>query len=509
MHPVDKIENSIAEEILGAQEQGKKVGGSPLDFMANGLADAILGPIGMNFPGGGSLNYPSGVGGCGSSQLSQTNTLWRNMRWYLISNIRQLLTQAYVEIGIIKALVDIPVEDAFRGGIVIRSKQLSEDQIRQVQVRMEEEQDLMAYAQTKKWGRLFGGAGTIIATDQDPETPLDIEAIGVDSPLKFIDADLWELYNNNQAQDSTERPVKLGKPTDEHFQYYDQKIHKSRLLITMGAKAPSLIRARLLGWGLSEVEVLIRSINQFLKASDLSFEVLDEFKLDIFGIKNLTNSLLTAEGEAAVRRRIALANLQKNYQNALVMDSEDTYEHKQLSFTGISETLIGIRMAVASDVRMPLTKLFGISAAGFSSGEDDIENYNAMVESSVRTPSKYQIIQMVKLRCQQLFGMVPEDIVVEFKPLRILSTEQEENVKTQKFARVLQARQAGELTSKEFREACNKEDLVEIQLDMSQSTIDELMDEGHDEDVAEEGGTPGDGKKGKTTPKNNPPEAKT
>ena len=31
------------------------------------------------------------------------------------------------------------------------------------------------------------------------------------------------------------------------------------------------------------------------------------------------------------------------------------------------------------NLKMPITKLFGISAAGFSSGEDDIENYNSMI----------------------------------------------------------------------------------------------------------------------------------
>jgi uncharacterized protein len=378
-------------------------------------------------------------------------------------------------------------------------------------VRMEEEQDLAAFAQSKKWGRLFGGGALIVATDQDPAEELDIEAIDEDSPLKFIDADLWELYSNNQTQDSTERPIELKQVDENHYQYYDTKVHQSRLMLTKGAKAPSLIRARLLGWGLSEVEVLIRSINQFLKASDLSFEVLDEFKLDIFGIKNLTNTLLAPGGDAMVRKRVAIANAQKNYNNALVMDSEDTYEHKQLSFAGLSDTMIGIRMAVASDVRMPLTKLFGISAAGFSSGEDDIENYNAMVESSIRTPSKYQIIKMVKLRAQQLFGFVPDDIVIEFHPLRILSTEQEENVKTQKFSRLFQAVQAGKINDKEFREGCNKSDLLEVQLDMSQSTIDDLMD-GQDEDMGEEGADKGSAPKApaaKTNPKNKPKEAKT
>lgn len=471
---IAEVEAAVQNDLDAAMAQGAPVPVAPtLDSIANGLADALLGG-GSAMGSFGSIGFPTGTQGPTGAQLSQTNTLWYNLRWYLISNIRQLLTQAYVEIGIIKTVCDIPVLDAFRGGVTISTRQLSEEQIRELQVRMEEEQDLTNLAQSKIWGRLFGGGALIAATDQDPSTPLKIEDIDQDSPLKFIDADLWELYSNNSSKQSTQQSIDLNEVPECTYQYYDQVVHESRMLLTKGSKAPSLIRARLLGWGLSEVEVLIRSINQFLKASDLTFEVLDEFKLDVFKLKNLASTLLTPNGDAQVRKRVAIANAQKNFQNAIVLDAEDDFDHKQLSFAGISDTLIGIRMAVASDVRMPMTKLFGISAAGFSSGEDDIENYNAMIESTIRQPSKYQILALVKMRCQQLFGMIPTDLMVDFKPLRVLSLEQEENVKTLKFNRVLAAAQANKITDKEFREACNKGQLLEIQLDINDAIFAEL-----------------------------------
>lgn len=506
---VDVIENQVQDEMMNALDQGAPIEeATSVEMMANGIAEAVLGPG----PGLGSIGFPTGVQGPTGAQLSQTNTIWRNLRWYLISNIRQLLTQAYVEIGLIKTICDVPVLDAFRGGVTISTRQLSEEEIRALQVRMEEEQDLTNLAQSKIWGRLFGGGALIAATDQDPEMPLDMEALTEDSPLKFVDADLWELYTNNSVTTSTAQELDLSRPSEDTFQYYDQVVHESRILITKGSKAPSLIRARLMGWGLSEVEILIRSVNQYLKSSDLVFEVLDEFKLDVFKLKGLASTLLTANGDAQVRKRITVANLQKNYNNAIALDAEDDFDHKQLSFAGISDTMIGIRMAVASDMRMPLTKIFGISAAGFSSGEDDIENYNAMIESTIRQPAKYQVLAIVKMRCMQMFGYIPDDLMCEFKPLRVLSLEQEETVKEKKFSRVLQARQAGEITSKEFREACNKSNLLEIQLDINEAILSQLEEEQTEAEGNEEGSGAdgsGSGKKSKTAPKNNPPEAKT
>jgi hypothetical protein len=123
---------------------------------------------------------------------------------------------------------------------------------------------------------------------------------------------------------------------------------------------------------------------------------------------------------------------------------------------------------------MPLTKVFGISAAGFSSGEDDIENYNAMIESSIRQKLKYEVLKVVKVRCQLKFGFIPKDLRVSFKPLRILSAEQEENVKTQKFNRVLSAASSGQISAIEFREACNKDALLPIQLDTAGLSLDDM-----------------------------------
>lgn len=406
-------------------------------------------------------------------QLSQVDTVFKNLRWYLVSNYRQMLSQSYVEIGLIQTIVDLPVDDALRGGVKISTQQLDEDQINQLENKMEREDDLGKMGQGLKWNRLFGGGGIVIITDQDPTTPLDLDSIKEDTPFEFRSVDMWELFWSKQNTSDYAASIDTSDMTDvEFYDYYGQQLHKSRVLKLVGMWAPSFVRPRLRGWGFSCVETLVRSINQYLKSNNLSFEVLDEFKLDIFKIKNLTSSLLSRDGQERIHKRVQIANLQKNYQNALTMDSEDDYLQKQLSFTGIAETMVGIRMQIASDMRMPMSKLFGTGSQGFSSGQDDIENYNAMVESQVRQKSKFYILKMIEMRCQQMFGFIPDDLSIEFKPLRVLSSEQEENVKTAKFNRILAAKTAGEISSKEFKEACNSDDLLPIQLDTSQEALD-------------------------------------
>ena len=128
-----------------------------------------------------------------------------------------------------------------------------------------------------------------------------------------------------------------------------------------------------------------------------------------------------------------MATWMKNFLNAITLDAEDDYEQKTMTFTGLSDMLEQIRIGMAAAVRMPMAKIFGLSAKGFASGEDDIENYNAIVE--VERERAEEVLELIlPVVMMKEWGFVPDDWQVEWKPLRVLSAEQEENIKTSKFA---------------------------------------------------------------------------
>lgn len=424
----------------------------------NGLGD-LVGLLGV----GGLYDGPT-------SPLSSTSTLYYDTNPSMISNNRTILSYIYAKHGIVQTLVDQPVDDGFRAGFQIKSSNLSTDDIEKLQVFIEQERVIESVMQGMKWARLFGGGGTIIATDQDPSQPLNIAAIKEDSPLAFIPFDLWEvafgmpnIYNPS---------VYLMTPDFNApvYNYYGVQVDASRVMPARGKMPPSFLRPRFLGWGMSVVESLIRSINQYLKNQDVIFELLDEAKVDVYKIKRFTESLMTDGGTQKVAKRIQQANLMKNYNNALTMDSEDDYDQKQMAFTGLAEMLEQIRIQIAGDVKMPVTKLFGISSAGFNSGEDDIENYNSMIEGEIRSKSRFMVVDALKLCCQKLFGVVPDDLQIIWNPLRILSAEQEEKVKDSQFKRILDSYNSGLCSEQEAREAINKENLLGVEIDETAET---------------------------------------
>lgn len=457
-----------------------------------------------------SLNTGFGQGFPYGPEISQSSTLFANNRWYLISNLRQLLSQVYVEHGIVQTLVDQPVDDAFRAGFEIKSSQLDGNDLEQLMIYAKRNRVIAHIMQAIKWGRLYGGGAIVLLTNQNPQSPLRIDAIGEDTPLEFRSVDMWELYYDVQnTAGSLEVGHAMGANLSEHYDYYGQRVNHSRVFRIVGKEPPSFIKPRLRGWGMSELEKVVRSMNQYLKNQDVIFDLLDEAKVDVLRIKGLNAALLNEAGTQGIAKRAQLAMGTKDYNNALIMDVQDEYEQKQITFTGLADVLLQIRQGIAADLKMPMTKLFGISAAGFNSGEDDIENYNSMIEGEIRHKNEWIVVDCLNICCQKLFGFVPDDLMITWNPLRILNAKEEEEVKDSQMARTTTAYTLGLATDKETKQAMNKDSLIGIEVDEDAPALPPLS-MGGDDGVGEDASgvkakkvTPASGKAQDTKPKKN------
>jgi len=426
-----------------------------------------------------------------SSQLSQTTTLTKNNRWYLISNNRQTLSELYVEHGLVQTLVDQPVDDAFGTGFDIKSNQLDGNDVEEILNYCEEHGVIEALMNALKWARLYGGGGVVMLCAQDLSKPFKLDSLKQGQEIDFRDADLWELYSTKQ---NIQPETNYGVLEQGYYSYtyYGQNIDPSRVLRTSGKKAPSFVRPRLRGWGMSELEKVVRSMNQYMKNQDVLFELLDEAKVDVFRIKGMNTSLLSSKDSAAVATRLQYANTIKNFLNALVMDLGDEYEQKQISFSGMGDIMKEIRMQIACDLKMPITKLFGVSAAGFSSGEDDIENYNSMINSQIRRKAKGHLMFLMKVVCHLVHGFVPDDLTIHWNPLRVLSAEDEEKVKDARFNRTMSGWQSGLVETKAAKQAINRAALLPVEIDENDDVTPQMSGQYEIEKAEQPNGKGGD-----------------
>lgn len=414
-----------------------------------------------------------------STPLTSFNPMLQNNVYAPLTLDWTILMYAYKTHGIIQTLCEVPVLDALRGGLMLRSRELEPKRLEEIEDVWEDKGFSDKVAMAKVWARLFGGGALILSTDTPMDVPLDLRQVGRSKTLDLYAANRWELA----------APWRLEPMThpDGKYNFYGKEIHVSRVLTMTGKEAPYLIRWQLAGWGMSELERVIEDFNTYIRVKNVIYELLYEAKIDIYRFKDFAATMLSAEAETAANRRMQIMNSQKNYNSALLLDKEDEYEFRQMSFSGLADIYREARIEMAAALRMPMSKIFGLPSTSFSSGEDDIENYNGMIESEIRRPLRPIIRQLLDLICVMLYGQV-YDLDFDFKPLRVLGAKEEEEIKTSKFNRFMQLFNAGLIESKDLGQMLQKEKLIEGDINIVDrpSPIDELAAQ------AEEGG-PGPG----------------
>ena len=401
-----------------------------------------------------------------TSPLSEYGTISYSTSQTLITLNHVLIAYLFAGNGIFQAAIQAPVQDALSKGVIIKCDELDDDDINAVLDYIDEHRHWDSITNYEYWRLCFGGSGLIINTVQDPSTPF--RRLRQGEPFELYDADRWQLTQTAATQSGLgfyeQDPDEL-----EFFNLNGVRIHRSRVLIGKGKRAPWMIRQQLQGWGMSEAERMVRDLNNYLKTQNVLYEILDETKIDIYHIKDLAAGLISGR-TGKIFERIQLANQLKNYLNALVLDAEETYESRTMTFHGLAEVMNENRIGIAAALRRPMTKLFGLSPAGFSNGDADLDSYYQLVDSEERAPLKPVVKKVIELTCQHLFGFVPK-FQIEFPPLKQISEVDQETIKTQKTERVTRLYESGLLQAQEAMEVLKKEGVIDIETAIERGAV--------------------------------------
>lgn len=393
---------------------------------------------------------------------------------YLLSLKPVILNNTYKSNSFAKLAVDLPVNDAFRnGGFTIDSQTLSADEILKLNDFMNDKGDRNVLKDCARWGRLFGGGVVLATTNQKPEAPLNIKTLK-DKDVEFFACDRWQCFPQDASLLLADKFTVQNDYTlsEGNILTYD----KSRVKVFTGEMQPWYLRNQLNGWGASIFEAITPALSQYIKANNVILELLDEAKIDILKISGLNDVLGTEGGESTVRRRLKIFSEEKNFQSVGAMDAQDDYIQKQLSFGSLDQMIEKIMLLICSALRIPYSKVFGKGSSGFSSGEDDLENYNGMVMSTIREPLTPIIKWMLDIRCMQLFGRTVDDIVIKWIPLRVLRETEEEEIRSKKINSYIQLLNAGVMTRKQVAEQLTTDNIILFKPEEIDAIDDEDID---------------------------------
>lgn len=163
-------------------------------------------------------------------------------------------------------------------------------------------------------------------------------------------------------------------------------IHPSRVIRFCGEDMPDEISsAAEYGWG----EPVLQGVLDAVKAAGLvtqgTASLINEVKVDVVRIAQLAHQVSTKESEDLLKRRLSLMNLAKSNNRLTIMDKEDEWDTKQISFGSLPELIQTYLMIASAAADIPATRMLGRSPQGMNAtGESDVRNYYDKISDDQR-----------------------------------------------------------------------------------------------------------------------------
>jgi uncharacterized protein len=194
-------------------------------------------------------------------------------------------------------------------------------------------------------------------------------------------------------------------------------IHPSRVIPFLGVPRPDRL-VLMDPWGDSVYERLHDSIRDATAGSQTAASMLQEAKVDVVQVPGLTQGVQNAEYRQAVLQRFGLAMTLKALNNSLLLDKEESWEQKTLTFQGLPEIIEKLLTICAGAADMPVTRLLGRAPAGMNAtGKADLEAYYTMVRSRQEGRLRPALEALDEALIRSALGRTPRGVYYEWRTL--------------------------------------------------------------------------------------------
>lgn len=248
-------------------------------------------------------------------------------------------------------------------------------------------------------------------------------------------------------------------------------IHASRLAIFLGRQLPADANAvgdDVDGWNADSVlERAVEAAYQYDSAMANVSSMFYEGKVDVFKFKNFADMLAenNPQTDAMVSRRLSSQAAMKGINGSVVIDMEDDYQQKSVSFSGIPESIAKIQENAAGAAGQPVTRLFGRAVAGLSgSGDGDERVYYDRIKQAQDNDIGPAMRVLDECLITQALGSRPADVYYEWSSLRQSTAAERADVfsKTATAARAIAGNNAGELLPLDAMSEALSNELTEL-----------------------------------------------
>jgi hypothetical protein len=340
------------------------------------------------------------------------------------------IENAYQFNWLTKKIIDIPPSDMTREW---RHWQADGDQIELIE-ETEKRLDIQRkLTRAMQLARLDGGCALYLGVeDQDPTQPLDIESVGLDG-LAYVHI-LRRIDLKPQELDRSLRSSNFGLPSSYMFGGVEEQlqIHPSRIIRFIGV--PQIDPLRISdGWGMSIMQHVYEAIKNSQLSSQGAASMVDEMKIDVISVPDLSKQLSTKDGADRITDRFAHANMMKSMFNMILMGDNETWDRKDFKFDGLTELIQTFLQIAAGAADIPVTRLLGQSPAGMNStGESDTRNYYDLLKSLQSNELTPTITPLDELIIRSALGNRPEEVYYNWAPLWQMTASEKADISKKK-----------------------------------------------------------------------------
>lgn len=241
-------------------------------------------------------------------------------------------------------------------------------------------------ADALSWSAMHGDALVVAITDAvDHEKPLSLDSEEIVKFLVFRE-DEYKPSSDVISDIASEHylmpesyTVNVTNKKENQLTFHWSRCHR----IKLGRQPLSKITA----YGESDLQAPADAIKIFEAAVIGIGDLIGSANVDIIKIKDMNNNIANCEEEGILRYAMMFAQTLSST-NLGMIDREDDYIQKVTNFSGLSEVIDRMFSVLAGALDRPITVLFGQSASGFATGEEDNRRYyetiNALQESRLR-----------------------------------------------------------------------------------------------------------------------------
>ena len=163
----------------------------------------------------------------------------------------------------------------------------------------------------------------------------------------------------------------------------------------------------------------------------------------------------------------------------LAIDQDDKFEEHQYTFTGINDVYESFMLDISGAAEIPIDKLFGRSPTGFNSGEETLQNYYDTIQEKQETYVRDPLEKIIKIITMSALGKIPDDIQIEFNPVRRTSDIEQSDL-AQKYTQAILDAYNGGLVGKAA--ALKELKQSSVLTNMWTNITDEMIEEAEKED---------------------------